>query len=75
MPTDLQLTERLAPGDPCEWRFPARPTWHPGTVVRNGGAGYWEIRPRDDLLAPTPGGTVTGLYIEHVRAPGTDPWS
>jgi hypothetical protein len=65
--TDLERTERLAAGDACEFRFPARRRWQPGTVVHNGGSGYWHVRDAQ-------GASVTGLYIEHVRAPGTDPW-
>jgi hypothetical protein len=66
--TDLQLTERLAPGDPCEFHYLARSEWQPGVVVKNGGSGFWHVR--DER-----GEVVRGLYIECVRAPGTDPWS
>lgn len=53
----------LKPGDPCEWRFPARPDWRKGTVVRNGGSGYWHIRDE--------GGEVhKALYAEYVKAAG-----
>lgn len=65
--TDLQRTEQLAEGDPCEFRHPASRRWQPGTVVLNGGSSYWHVRDAQ-------GCSVTGLYIEHVRAPGTDPW-
>lgn len=64
---DLRATEALQPGDPCEWRYPARREWQIGVVVTNGGAGYWRVR--DEL-----GGEHGGLYIEHIRAQGTDPW-
>jgi hypothetical protein len=64
---DMRATQELAPGDACEWRYPARSEWNPGRVVSNGGSGYWKVE--DDL-----GGVHGGLYIEHVRAPGTDPW-
>lgn len=65
--TDLEKTEALKPGDPCEFRFPARTTWLKGTVVKNGGSGYWTIRCVSSAIEH-------GLYIEYVRAPGTDPW-
>lgn len=66
--SDIQRTEQLAPGDPCEFRHPARAEWRPGRVEHNGGYGYWHVR--DDET----GTTSRSLYIEHVRAPGTDPW-
>ena len=66
-PTDLQRTEQLKPGDRCEFRYPARREWQPGIVLRNGGSGYWHVQNAQGSIA-------TGLYIEHVRAPGTDPW-
>lgn len=62
----LRLTECLGPGDPCEFRYPARSDWKPATVVRNGGYAHWTV--------VRCGATIRGLYIEHVRAPGTDPW-
>ncbi len=65
---DLEKTEALREGDACEFRYPARGTWRKGTVVENGGSSYWKIK--DDET-----GEVDGFfYIEHVRAPGTDPW-
>jgi hypothetical protein len=66
--TDLRLTERLAPGDECEFRYPARPGWRKGVVVKNGGSYYWKVRDTET------GEVNHALYIEHVRAPGTDPW-
>lgn len=68
MADDLRLTEQLQPGDDCEFRHPARSEWLPGVVVFNGGYGYWEVRNE------ATGSLVHGLYIEHIRAPGTDPW-
>lgn len=65
--TDLESTEALAPGDACEFRFPARIDWHRGKVVTNGGPSFWRIEDEQ-------GNVHAGLYIEHVRAPGTDPW-
>jgi hypothetical protein len=65
---DLQRTEQLAEGDACEFHYPARREWKPGVVIRNGGSSYWIVR---DTEADR---VVNGLYIEHVRAPGTDPW-
>lgn len=66
--TALQQVEALREGDACEFRYPARREWRPGVVVRNGGGWYWHVR---DVQT---GRTCEGLYIEHVRAPGTDPW-
>lgn len=66
--SDLRRTEQLAAGDECEFRFPARSEWRKGVVNLNGGSGYWRVH---DLLTDQ---EVRGLYIEHVRAPGTDPW-
>jgi hypothetical protein len=66
--TDLRRTEALQPGDECEFRFPARKEWRRGMVGKNGGPGYWRVL---DLETDK---HVDGLYIEHVRAPGTNPW-
>ena len=66
--SDLERTERLRTGEPCEFRYPARSEWRMGTVVANGGSSYWQVR--DDET----GEIARALYIEHVRAPGTDPW-
>jgi hypothetical protein len=65
---DLKKTEELAAGDACEFRYPARRQWRGGVVVTNGGSGYWAVR--DDKT----GEVCEALHIEHVRAPGTDPW-
>lgn len=65
--SDLMKTQALQEGDACEWRYPARRTWKPGTVKFNGGGGYWVITDADGIERH-------GLYIEHVRAVGTDPW-
>lgn len=67
--TDLDKTKALRPGDRCEFRYPAREQWLLGTVIVNGGSGYWRIC--DDRTFKESG----GFYIEHVRAVGTDPWS
>lgn len=69
----LSTVENLRPGDPCEFRYPARTEWQPGTVIRNGGYGYWAIRDEGDSEGKR-GKIASALYIEHVRAPGTDPW-
>jgi hypothetical protein len=66
--SDLQQTERLTPRDACEFRYPARDEWRRGFVVFNGGSGYWHV---EDAVT---GDIARGLYIEHVRAPGTNPW-
>lgn len=71
---DMLTTEKLKEGDPCEFRYPARSEWQPGTVVFNGMSGMWEVRDEGDSEGRR-GQVATGLYIEHVRAPGTDPWS
>jgi hypothetical protein len=63
----LRQTEALKTGDRCYFRFPARQAWHPGTVVHNGGSGYWRIRDEK-------GQEHGGLYIEHVRPVGANPW-
>lgn len=72
--SDLERTEALRAGDPCEFRYPARRQWLAGTVIRNGGSGYWEVRDETDYEANR-GRITRSLYIEHVRAVGTDPWS
>lgn len=67
--TWLQKIQALAPGDRCEFRYPARKDWLPGTVVRNGGGWYWSVR--DDS-----GKVAESIYIEHVRLPGqTEAWT
>ena len=53
----------LRPGDPCEFRFPARPGWMPGTIVLNGDSGYWHIRDAN-------GKVHKALYAEYVKAKG-----
>lgn len=71
--TDFQRTMALADGDACEFRYPARSEWLPGTVVRNGSSGYWHVRDESDAEGRR-GQVTTSLYAEHVRAPGTNPW-
>lgn len=66
--TDLQRTEALVTGDSCEFRYPARAEWRPGHVVSNGGSWYWLVTDDETDVE------VAGIYIEHVRAVGTDPW-
>jgi hypothetical protein len=68
MLTDLEKTQILLPGEKCEFRFPARTGWRQGIVESNGGGNYWRV------LDVETGDTVEGIYIEHVRALGTDPW-
>lgn len=65
--TDLDKTEALKAGDPCEFRTNISPEWKPGRVIRNGGAYYWRILDEET-------GQTHFWYIENVRAPGTDPW-
>lgn len=64
---DYARTEKLRPGDPCEFRYPARSEWQPGTVVLNGGSGWWRVRDESDAEGRR-GQLAEGLYIEHVRA-------
>lgn len=64
---DYARTERLRPGDACRFRYPARSEWLPGTVVKNGGSGYWEVRDESDR-EDRRGHVARGLYIEHVSA-------
>lgn len=70
--SDLQRTEQLAVGDPCEFRYPARSEWRSGHVASNGAAGYWSVC--DDVCDDESNALASGLYIEHIRAVGTDPW-
>lgn len=70
----LTKIENLKPGDACEFRYPARSEWLPGTVVQNGGPGYWHVRDESDAEGRR-GEISKGLYIEHVRLPGqTEAW-
>ena len=73
--TWLGKIEALAPGDCCEFHYPARSEWLAGTVVVNGGSGYWSVR--DDTDVEDCRGKVTeSLYIEQVRLPGqTEAWT
>lgn len=68
MSTDLEKTEQLCSGEDCEFRHPARTEWRRGVVNRNGGSSYWSVWDVEERKS------VDYLYIEHVRAPGTDPW-
>jgi hypothetical protein len=71
----LTKIENLKPGDPCEFRYPARADWFPGVVVRNGGSGWWSVRDESDAEGRR-GGLVEHIYIEHVRLPGqTEAWA
>lgn len=73
--TWLRKIEALAPGDACEFHYPARAQWLPGTVVVNGGSGYWSIRDDSDVEGRR-GKVSESLYIEQVRLPGqTEAWS
>jgi hypothetical protein len=65
----LRQIEALAPGDACEFHYPARSQWLIGTVVRNGGSGYWSIRDERDVEGQR-GKVQDGLCIEQVRLPG-----
>lgn len=70
----MRATEALKPGDECEFRFPARREWFPGVVVKNGGSGFWSVRQSEGSEDYEAGSVHNSLYIEFVRAPGTDPW-
>lgn len=59
----LRQTKALRPGDPCEWRYPAYPEWHQGTIIQNGGSGYWIVKRED-------GTGVRGLYVEMIKSAG-----
>jgi hypothetical protein len=64
----------LKPGDRCEFHYPARSQWLPGTVVVNGGSGWWSIRDESDTEGRR-GQVQDGLYIEGIRLPGqTEAW-
>jgi hypothetical protein len=70
----LRKIEALAPGDACEFHYPARSEWLPGTVVNNGGSGYWSICDDSDVEGCR-GKVSEGIYIEQVRLPGqTEAW-
>ena len=60
----LRKIEALQPGDACEFRYPAQKAWLPGTVVKNGVAGYWHVQ---EVRDPN---NILSLYIEHIRLPG-----
>lgn len=78
----LREIEAMAPGDPCEFRFPARQSWHRGEVVRNGSDGYWAVRATETFTDVTgedkpmglieKGQIVRSLHIEHVRPVGCE---
>lgn len=57
--------EAMEPGDPCEFRYPAREEALPGIVVTNGGGGYWTVQSTSEHNK-----LVNGLYAEHIKAPG-----
>jgi hypothetical protein len=65
----LSKIEALTPGDACEFHYPARSQWLPGTVVVNGGSGYWSVRDESDAEGCR-GRIASGIHIEHVRLPG-----
>lgn len=78
----LSDIENLKPGDPCEFRFPARSYWKPAKVVSNGRSGYWEVEVTEDFTDQESGShhpvgdRVKGLYIEMIRPPGCEEaWS
>ena len=80
--TWLKDIENLAPGDACEFRFPARGYWKPAKVVENAGGGYWTVEVTEAFTDEESGSVhpvgdqVKGLYIEHIRPPGcTEAWS
>jgi len=80
--TWLNDIENLKPGDPCEFRFPARSYWKPAKVVSNGGGSYWEVEVTEEFTdaesgeVSKVGDRVRGLHIEMIRPPGSEEaWS
>lgn len=72
--TWLDRIEALRPGDACEFHYPARTEWLPGTVVVNGGPHWWTIRDDSDVEGRR-GKEQSGLYIEGIRCVGqTEAW-
>ena len=65
----LRKIEVLRPGDACEFHYPARSQWLMGTIVRNGGEGYWAVVDETDVEKRR-GQIADGLYIEQIRLPG-----
>lgn len=55
----------MRPGDPCEFRYPAREEALPGIVVVAGGGLTWTVRSTSEA-----GKLVRGLYAEHIKVPG-----
>ena len=78
----LPKIEALKKGDPCEFRWPARNSWHKGEVVFNGGSRYWVVKLTESYTDEVNGEVykvgdeACSLYIEHVRLPGqTEAWT
>lgn len=70
----LNKIEALKPGDTCEFHYPARSQWLTGTVVSNGGSGWWSVTDETDV-EDNRSKVVEGLYIEQIRLPGQiDAW-
>lgn len=61
----LEDVQALRPGDPCEFHYPAREDALPGIVKVAAGSSYWTVWSTSES-----GKEVTGLYIEHIKAPG-----
>lgn len=71
----LRKIEALRPGDACEFHYPARSQWLLGTIVRNGGSGWWSVIDETDVEGRR-GKLTEGLYIEQIRLPGqTEAWA
>lgn len=74
----LKQIENLKPGDPCEFRWPARKSWRKGKVLVNGGSGYWKVEitesynDEENNEPILEGDTVECLYIEHIRPVGCE---
>ncbi len=54
----------MRPGDPCEFRYPAREDSMPGIVKVAGGGLTWTVWSTSEGNKE-----VTGLYAEHIKAP------
>lgn len=71
----LQKIEALKPGDACDFKWPARRTWHKGEVVHNGMAYYWTVKITESYVDEVNGEVykvgdeARGLYIEQIRLP------
>jgi hypothetical protein len=47
----LRKIEALKPGDPCEFKYPARKYWTRAIVVENGMSGGWSVETAEEKTA------------------------